>query len=337
MPIEVKPVSISTVIPVYSGKEYLEKLADALASVREEWQKNGLPLRLVEAIFVNDSAIDTSAEVLQSLKEKFDWIHVLTLSKNFGQHSATCAGILHACGDWIFTIDEDLQHDPKYFIDLLRLAVTKGYDIVYAKPQEAVHKSFWRDKGSIIYKKLFSVITANPHIPLFNSYRLIRGPVAQAVASVCSHETYFDMALCWFTNEIGSIALPLHDRRFEIKKKSGYTLRKLLSHARRMTISSSAKVLRLGAMIGVLATIASIIGWIIILVQKLIAPETIQVRGWTSTFLVLVFFGGLISFLLGVILEYITNILLHIHGKPSFFVVDRSSDTLIRTLLENGK
>lgn len=323
---ENKKVTISTVVPVYNGKDYLERLVDSLISLREMWKNQGLPIELVEVIFVNDSAIDSSLEVLESLRQKNDWLQIVTLSKNFGQHSATVAGILHTCGDWVFTIDEDLQHDPRYFLDLLLIAVSESIDVVYARPEQSVHKSFLRDQGSVQYKKLLSIITRNPHIRQFNSYRLLRGAIARAVASVCSHETYFDMALCWFTDRISTKELPLHDRRYELTKKSGYTLHRLLSHARKMLISSPAKVLRAGAVIGILANVFAVIVGLTILVLKIMAPDSIVVPGWTSTFLSVIFFGGLTSFLLSVILEYLTNILLHAHGKPSFFIVDRSSD-----------
>ncbi len=334
---EANPISISTVTPVYSGQVYLQGLVEALARVREEWRANGLPIDLVESIFVNDSAIDDSLSVLLALQEKFDWIQIVTLSNNFGQHSATVAGILHSCGDWVISIDEDLQHDPKYFVRLFERAVTDGSDVVYAKPESRVHQSFWRDQGSIQYKKILSILTANPHIPSFNSYRLMRGSIARAVASVCSHETYFDIALCWFTGRIGTITLPLHDRRYAITKKSGYSLKRLLSHARRMVISSPGKVLRAGALVGILATMCSLLFGTVTLVRKIIAPDSIQVQGWTSTFLIVIFFGGLTTFLIGVMMEYITNMLLHAQGKPAFYVVDRSSDARISSWFKNEK
>lgn len=291
---------------------------------------------MVESIFVNDSSIDDSLDVLRSLQAEHEWIQVITLAKNYGQHSATVAGILYSCGDWVFTIDEDLQHEPKFFYPLLQHAVIHALDVVYAKPQESVHQSVWRDLSSTLYKKFLSTITANPHIPSFNSFRLIRGAVARSAASVCSHETYFDIALCWFTDRVGTKIVPMKDLRYIHTKKSGYTLHKLLSHARRMIVTSPVKVLRTGALIGMLANALSVILGGVIFAMKLINPDSILVPGWTSTFLSVLFFGGLISFLLGVNLEYVTTILLHSQGKPPFFVIDRSLDDAAREYFERG-
>jgi len=329
-----RKIKISTVIPVYKGEVYLEKLVMALLSVRDKWSNSDTPIELVEAIFVNDSAVDTSSIILQRLQQKFSWIQLITLSKNYGQHPATVAGILHSSGDWVFTIDEDLQHDPQYFDLLLEHAVKHEADVVYAKPESTVHQSAMRDLTSRTYKYFLSKITANPHISSFNSYRLIRGAIARSSASVCSHATYFDIALCWFTDRFATLSIPLKDHRYIESKMSGYTIMKLLSHARRLLISAPAKILRVGALAGIFALISSLIYGAFIFYKVIFDPSAIEAKGWTSTILTILFLGGLCSLLLGVIIEYITNILLHSQGKPSFFVIDRSSDTLIRTYYE---
>lgn len=333
----VQRIKISTVTPVYNGEPYLEKLVLELVRVKEKWKNSNIPLELVESIFVDDSAIDSSYEILGSLQKKYDWIQIITLSRNYGQHPATIAGILHSCGDWVFTIDEDLQHHPKYFDLLLEHAVTHELDVVYAKPEGSVHQSVLRDKCSRLYKRILSKITDNPHISLFNSYRLIRGGIARSSASICSHETYFDIALCWFTDRLDSLSIPLKDQRFIETKKSGYNIKKLLSHARRLMISAPAKILRTGALVGILALVGSMVYGGSVLYNKLVHPTSIEIRGWTSTILSILFLGGLCALLLGVVLEYITNMLLHSHGKPPFFVVDRSSDALIRDYFKSEK
>ncbi len=323
--------TVSAVVPVYAGEKFLPQLVEKLAVVRQQWQAQQAPLVLTEAVFVCDEPIDASASVLERLRQQYDWVKVVTLSKNFGQHPATIAGILHCSGDWIFTLDEDLQHDPVHFGELLRRAVETSSDILYAKPLESVHESVFRDLSSRLYKRLLVSLTNNPHIPQFNSFRLMRGALARAAASVCSHETYFDVALCWFSNRITSTRLPLKDRRFIETGKSGYNLGKLLSHARRLLVSSQTKVLRGGVLLGLAGLLLSVIFGADIVVRRLFVPGSIDVKGWTSQMLGTLFFGGLSAFFLGVCLEYLSNILLHTQGKPPFFVIDRSKDALIRS------
>lgn len=319
-------ISLATVTPVYSGIEYLPRLIQEIATLRDKWLADDFPVSLDEAVFVNDDSSDGSLEVLYQLQEQYSWVNIVNLSRNFGQHQATVAGLLHTASDWVVTLDEDLQHDPRYIETLLEATILNGKDVCYANPEESVHQSWLRDWGSRGWKAIVAKITGNPHVRDFNSFRLMRGNLARAAASACAHGTYFDIALCWFTVRIVALKLPLKDERYIQGNSSGYTFSKLLSHARRLVMSSETKALRLGAIIGFIAIgIATFVGGKILL-DKLITPEAIPVQGWTSLILTVLFFSGLITVLLGVILEYISVILLHTQGKPTFFEVNRQSD-----------
>ena len=327
-----KRIAISAVIPVYSGQDYLPKLVEELACVQNEWDENEHTLQLLEAIFVDDAAIDQSSVVLQELAQRHSWIKVVSLSKNFGQHPATVAGVLYSSGEWVVTMDEDLQHRPANIIDLLQVVAQTSVDVVYAKPTSTVHKAGYRDFASRAYKKLLAKLTGNPIIEQFNSFRLMRGSVARAAASVCGYDTYFDIALNWFTNRIEVLHLPMTDIRHVKTGRSGYSFYKLLSHARRLITSSQTKVLRFGAAIGMLSMLVAVVLALGVVYDYIFHPGSIDVRGWTSLFTGVMFFGGILTFLIGIVLEYLTNIVLHSQGKPVFFVVDRSSDELLRVL-----
>ena len=209
---------------------------------------------------------------------------------------------------------------------MLETSVYQQADVVFANPEQSVHQNPIRDWTSRGFKSLVARVTGNPHVREFNSFRLIRGVIGRAAASVCTSETYFDIAVCWFTNRVLSMSLPLKDMRFIKTGESGYNIYKLLGHARRMIVSSETKVLRTGALFGLLAMVMAILFGGKFLIDKLFYPETIPVVGWTSLFLALMLFGGLLAVLLGIALEYLTIIMLHSQGKPTFFIVDRSSD-----------
>jgi glycosyltransferase involved in cell wall biosynthesis len=326
---ENETIFLTTVTPVYLGELYLNELVAEIVKLRDDWTKEAAPICLVEAIFVVDAAVDNSSQILDALAEQHAWIKPLHLSRNFGQHPATIAGILYSSGDWIVTLDEDLQHHPERIPTLLRKAAETGADIVYANPMGTVHQGYFRDFSSRLYKAVMVHLAGITHIRHFNSFRLIRGPVARAAASVCNQETYFDVALSWFTERVQSVVTPLKDRRVIKGEKSGYSIRALLSHGRRMMVSTQAKALRLGAAVGALSFGVSVTFGLYILVANMVEPTTFIVRGWASLFVAILFFGGITAFLLGVLLEYITVVLLQAQGKPAFFVVDRSSDKML--------
>ncbi|QRM28273.1 glycosyltransferase [Microvirga sp. VF16] len=321
-----KKVTVSVVVPVYSGAQYLHALFDELQLLKDRWENENAPVSLVEAIFVDDAAIDNSPELIDQLSRQYSWVTAIHLARNFGQHPATIAGILHTSGDWIVTLDEDLQHPPTHIDELFREVARSSCDVVYAKAEGKVHENRVRDLGSSLYKRFIERFSGISNIRFFNSFRLIRGPVGRAAGSVCSHDTYFDVALSWFTQRVGVVPMRLKDHRFIEEGKSGYKFSKLLSHARRMLMSSGAKVSRIGGASGLLILGASVVFGLVLLVRKLLFPETILVGGWTSLILAVVFFGGIITFLIGVALEYLSFLVTSAHGRPIFFIVDRSMD-----------
>jgi undecaprenyl-phosphate 4-deoxy-4-formamido-L-arabinose transferase len=324
-----KKVTVSIVVPVYSGAQYLRALFEELQVLRNRWQAENAPISLVEAIFVDDAAIDTSPELIDKLSQQHSWVTAIHLARNFGQHPATIAGILHTSGDWIVTLDEDLQHPPAHVDSLLSEVAQSSCDVVYAKAAGKVHENHLRDLGSSLYKRFIERFSGIPNIRSFNSFRLIRGSVGRAAGSVCSHDTYFDVALSWFTQRVGVVPMHLKDQRFIQEGKSGYKLSKLLSHARRMLMSSGAKVSRIGGATGLVTLGASLVFGFALILRKLLFPEAILVGGWTSLILAVVFFGGILTFLVGVALEYLSFLVTSAHGRPIFFIVDRSMDAVL--------
>jgi glycosyltransferase involved in cell wall biosynthesis len=319
-------VSLSVIVPVYSGEAYLRPLLLRLEAVRTGWREQGAPFQLNEVILVDDSAVDGSPALVDALAREYSWVVPLHLMRNFGQHPATIAGILYSSGDWVVTMDEDLQHPPEDIEAMLRQAVTTGSDIVYANPAQAVHEAALRDWASRGSKTIMAALTGNQNIRLFSSFRLIRGPLARAASSVCGYETYFDVALSWYTLRVGSVKLNLKDKRFITSGKSGYNLRRLLTHARRLLISSQVKTVRMFGALGIAVVGMSLLFFLWVVFAKTLGVSDRVPAGWASIMGVNLFFGGFVTLLLAIVLEYLSTLVLAANGKPIFFVVDRSAD-----------
>ncbi len=331
------PLFISVVVPVYSGEAYLPELVHQLDLVRTGWQEAQAPMDLAEVILVDDAAIDGSPVVIDRLAAEYNFVTALHLMCNFGQHAATIAGVLHSSGDWVVTMDEDLQHSPSEIEGLLASAVRAGADVVYAKPISAVHEARSRDWTSRWFKQLMVLLTGNANIVNFNSFRLLRGSLARAASSVCGHETYFDVALSWFSNRVSYLPVDLKDRRFIKGGRSGYSFRRLLTHARRLLVSSQVKIIRLFGLAGVVVMLLAIVGAIWLVLQRLFISSEILPPGWTSQMIATLLFGGGITFMLSLVLEYLSILVLATHGKPIFFTVDRSIDQRVADYFSSGR
>ncbi len=330
-------IYISIVVPVYSGAEYLRDLATAIEQARTDADQSGMPVEIIEAIFVDDGAIDDSPRILDELQHEHAWIRVIHLSRNFGQHTATAAGILHSSGDWIATLDEDLQHHPKHVVAMLMRAIETSSDIIYAASDFRVHRSWFRNFTSRSTKAIVGWLAGEKAIRRFTSFRLVRGSIARAASSVATHDTYLDVVLTWFTKRIESLPLPLVDIRSEKGQRSGYSLARLLQHGRRMLIAAGIRPLRLASSLGILTLTFSVLFAAYIIYLRIWRPEVIHLRGWASLVVVISFFSGLTAFLLGIALEYLSTVVLHILGKPTFFVVDRSKDEWLRPFLKESR
>ena len=329
-------VTLSTVTPVYRGAEYLRDLVGHLDSLRSRWIETDCPVMLIESLFVDDHSNDDSSSVLAELSEEHEWVNIVTLSRNFGQHSATVAGICHTSSDWVVTLDEDLQHDPEKIDLLLKKAIKNSADVVYARPERSAHGNSWRDKSSRFIKRIIGKLSRTGNLEVYNSFRIIRGSIARAAASSSSSHTYFDVAMSWFTHSVESVEFHMEDSRYVKNKSSGYGLGKLVGHARRLLISSDMDIASKGLALGILTILTSFVFAVGVVAAKIFFPHLIEATGWASLVCLISLIGGATISTVCVALEYTSVILLILLGKPTYLTVDRKKDHLLRQWYSDG-
>jgi polyisoprenyl-phosphate glycosyltransferase len=177
--------SISVVVPVYSGAATLPGVLKELEQLRSPQETpDGRGFRIDEVLLVWDRGIRGSEEVVRELASRDEWVRAVWLSRNFGQHPATLAGMTSSGGDWIVTMDEDGQHDPAYIGDLLDKAYRDRTQLVYASPTNQPPHGFFRNAASRLTKWFFvHVLVSSDGIKAFNSFRLILGEAGRSVAA----------------------------------------------------------------------------------------------------------------------------------------------------------
>lgn len=329
-------VTLCTVTPVYRGTDYLLELVQQIDNLRQAWENQNAPIKLVESIFVDDGSVDSSSTVLKKLAKCYPWVTVVTLSRNFGQHSATVAGICHSSADWVVTLDEDLQHRPGDIHQLLKKLIVANADVCYARPRTHVHGGSWRDRSSIWTKSILAKLANSPQIKEFNSFRLIRGSIARAAAGSSSSQTYLDIAISWFTDSYISVLINMEDQRYVVAKSSGYRLGGLIRHARHLLVSSSLDIASKGLFLGISAVFFATVIAVVVVIQKFYFPASIEPVGWASLVAIITFFCGIIIGLMCIAIEYLHVLVLNQLGKPTFFTVDRSTDHVLRKWLAHN-
>jgi polyisoprenyl-phosphate glycosyltransferase len=310
--------SISVVIPVYSGATTLPELIKELEQLRSTQETpDGRQFRVDEVLLVWDRGVRGSEGVVRELAAREDWVRPVWLSRNFGQHPATLAGMTSSGGDWIVTMDEDGQHDPAYIGDLLDMAYRDRTQLVYASPTNRPPHGAFRNAASWLTKWLFlHILVPSDGVRAFNSYRLVLGEAGRSVAAYTGAGVFLDVALSWVVTNPSTCPVPM---RQEGRPASAYNLRRLFSHFWRLVISSGTRPLRFVSTMGILLALLGFGVATYSAIQK--AVGDINVHGWTSVFVAVLVVGGAILFALGVIAEYIAASASMAMGKPVYVVV----------------
>lgn len=313
--------NISIVIPVYQGEISIGKLLKEISSYFEPVKsEDGNDFLVSEVLLVHDCGPDRSHIEIKKLKDQYQQVKPIWLTKNFGQHAATLAGMSSATGDWIITMDEDGQHDPAYIGRLLDCALSQDLQVVYAQPMNMPPHGFMRNLTSRLSKRIGHVMMGNNAVEYFHSYRIVQGEIARSLAAYCGHGVYLDIGLLWIAGQIGRCPVNM---RGEDGRASGYTYSRLFAHFWNMLITAGTRPLRLITLLGFFSVAFALFIGAFALYEKL--TGNVQVQGWASLVIVVSFFSGCILLSLGMIAEYLAVSMGISMGKPLYVIGSRSS------------
>lgn len=301
----------SIIVPVYRSEQTLELLATRVKSVFEELNAD------YEIVFVEDCGGGKSWEVLKEVRNLYPHhTTIIKLSKNSGQHNAIMCGLNHVKGDYIITIDDDLQCPPEEIPKLIAQLQLTNTDLVYGMYGEKKHH-FLRNLGSWWVWKLFeSVFKADPRI---TSFRIIR---RNLVAKLIEHKqpfVFIDGLLHWHTNNISRIVVNHQNREYGA---STYTIAKLISLTSNLFFNFTVIPLRAVTYFGVLVAMMSFILGIYFLFHKLYYDVPM---GYTSLIVTMLFSTGTILISLGIIGEYLSRIYMLQNHKPQYSIEQLNS------------
>ncbi len=307
-------LDLSVVVPVYNSASTLEALLQRLESTLQ-------PLGLkYEVVLVEDGSRDASWSIIQAMRERHGrHLVAVQLMRNYGQHNALMCGLGIARGEYVVTMDDDLQNPPEEIPKLLDCLRTRGADLVYGCPARRSHAA-WRNLGSAVvwsfYKRVFkSAVTPTP-------FRIMRHQLAKSVLFYDLNFTYLDGLLAWCTSRIESVEVA-HDARGE--GRSGYSIGKLLSLALNLYTNFSLIPLQVVSAVGFGTALIGFSAGIFYLFQYL--SSNIAVPGFASTIIAILILGGAQLLALGVIGEYLGRLHLNVNRKPQYLVRHLSRGT----------
>lgn len=267
----------------------------------------------VEFVFIDDGSKDKTLEILKSLASKDSRVHYISFSRNFGKEAAMFAGLEHAKGDYVATLDADLQDPPSLLPEMLKSLKDEGYDCAgtrrVTRKGEPLIRSFFARRFYTIMRKLSNIEVVDGA----RDYRLMTRQYVDAVLSLGERNRFSKGIFPW---------VGFKTKWFEyenIKRVAGETkwsFWKLFVYSLDGMTAFSTKPLAIASGAGILMAVLSVGFIILIIVRRLVYGD--PVAGWASTVCIVLFCSGLQLMATGILGQYMSKTYLEIKQRPIY-------------------
>ncbi len=300
-------MKISVVIPAFNEAENIEPLLKRLLPILKKYDD-------YEVIFIDDGSVDNSLNLLEKWHEKNKKIEYVSFSRNFGHQYALRAGIEHATGDCVISMDADLQHPPELLPQMIE-EWQNGYEVVYTMRKDTQDASWFKKITSCLFYKIFSFFSGL-HLPEGTAdFRLLDRKVCDVLIRMQEGNLFLRGMVFWMGFKQKAIPYEAQKR---FKGESSYTFRKMAALAVLGATSFSVKPLRVAIYLGLFIAFFGGIFTAYVLYQKLFGGSVIT--GWASLMSVMLILGGVQLFMMGIIGEYIGMIFMETKHRPKYIV-----------------
>ena len=298
--------TLTIVVPLYNSSATLERLIAELSALKVDGGH--------DIVLVNDGSRDSTLEVCERLMSTATLpITLVKLSRNFGEHHAVMAGLHHANGDFIVTMDDDLQNPPSEVMKLVNCAREGKHEVVYSYYDDKKHEG-WRNFGSWLTNRVADFLLDKPKGLYLSSFRCMSAFVAREICRYDGPFAYVDGLILQVTQSIGRV-LVTHAERED--GRSGYTLRKLVKLWLNMFVNFSVIPLHLATMLGFAMAALGFLYTVAVIWERLTHGTPL---GWSSLMAALTIFSGTQLLVLGMAGEYLGRLYLTANKRPQFIV-----------------
>ena len=299
---------VSFVIPCYRSEQTIGGVVEEINSTMAD-----LPQYTYEIILVNDASPDNTFEAIRDLCQKQSNICGINLAKNFGQHAALMAGFHYVHGEIVVCLDDDGQ-TPANEVGKLLNGIEEGADVVYARYATKQHSAF-RNFGSKVNELMTRVMLGKPKELYISSYFAAKRFVVEEMTRYQNPYPYVIGLVLRSTKKIINVEVTHREREVGT---SGYTIGKLLNLWFNGFTAFSVKPLRLATVMGIASACVGFLYGIYTIIKKFVNPDV--VIGFSALMAAIVFFGGLILLMLGIIGEYIGRIYISLNNSPQYVI-----------------
>ncbi len=307
---------ISVVIPCYNEEEAIPLFYEEISKTIEKMKKKVT----FELIFVNDGSKDKTLEEFRKLSKKDKNVRYVSFSRNFGKEAAMLAGLEYATGDYVTTMDVDLQDPPYLLEEMYRLIKEEGFDCVATKSTSRNGYSFFRKFCTKWYYRIIGAISKTEMVAGARDFRLMTRQMVDAILSMKEYNRYSKGLFSFVGFDTKWIEFENQER---VAGTTKWSFWKLFSYALDGITAFSTTPLVLAALIGVLFCFIAFVMIIVIILKTVIWGD--PVSGWPSLTCIVFLVGGVQLFCTGIIGQYLAKTYLETKNRPVYIVKETES------------
>jgi polyisoprenyl-phosphate glycosyltransferase len=304
-------MKISVVIPSYNEESNIEEIHNQLIEILKNYES-------FEIIIVDDGSTDDTLPLLQKIHERDERINYISLSRNFGHQNALKAGLDHANGDCIISMDADLQHPPQIIPQMID-KWQQGYDIVYTRRLLDKKLPAFKRTTSRLFYKLINILSDTTIEDGTADFRLIDKSVMEIFKGMGENDIFIRGLMKWIGFKQYCIDY-YPNQRFSGTSK--YSVKKMFLFALKGITAFSIKPLHLSTLIGLMISVCTFIYAAYAIYIGLFTNTAVS--GWTSVIISVLFIGGLQLIMIGIIGEYIGKLFMQSKGRPLYIIRKKS-------------
>ncbi|MGE0374278.1 MAG: glycosyltransferase family 2 protein [Planctomycetaceae bacterium] len=297
---------LSIVIPVYNEEGNVGALYQELKRILSDLFCD------VEIIFVDDGSSDRTVDLILQLHAQDPGVKLVRFARNFGHQAAITAGMEHARGDAVITMDADLQHPPVLIPEMVK-RWQDGFEVVLTQRTDSEGAGYLKRATSGGFYWLMNQCMDRPLLPGGADFRLLDRRVVDELNDLRERSRFMRGLVSWVGFRQAVIPYTAEARHAGVSK---YTFRKMLNFATDGLTSFSTFPLRIATYLGLLAAVSGI-PYALWAVWARVFTDT-AVPGWSSLIVSILFLGGVQLICLGVLGEYVGRIYEEVKGRPLY-------------------
>lgn len=302
---------ISIVVPCYNEEESLPLFYEEVNKITEKMKKKAE----FEFLFVNDGSRDKTLEELRNLAEKDKRVRYISFSRNFGKEAGMFAGLENATGDYITTMDADLQDPPELLEEMFDTLETGEYDCCATKSTSRNGYSFLRKTFTKWFYAIIAKLSKTEMVAGARDFRLMTRQMVDAIISMKEYNRYSKGLFSFVGFNTKWIEFENQDR---VAGTTKWNFWKLFAYAIDGIVAFSTTPLLIAALLGVIFCIIAFVMILVIIIKTLAFGD--PVSGWPSLACIIFFVGGINLFCTGIIGEYLAKTYLETKQRPIYII-----------------